>query len=325
MTYDLYFHNDFDGVASAAVMHAFFKSRGERVQHFFPLDYLVIPEWKRSAFFRKNSHFGGSRNAPVVLDFPYHPKAVFWYDHHDSTFRKEEWERAFKPDARHRYDTAYLSCCRLVLDVLMRDFQFRPGAHLKELARWLDVIDGARYHSARETVELKIPALKLTACVEYGRRLRGTHFARFVKLLSELPMAKTLRDPVVSRTYAKVERATRRALGIYKKETRVIGKVAFMDESGVHAPTLRFAPLYFHPKALFVVRMRRDGSQKTFYHFSVGVNPWRIPARHPHVGRLLAGYGGGGHERVGGLEVKGLEKAKTVKNEIIRILNDSQP
>ena len=39
MTYDLYFHNDFDGHASAAVMLSFLGGRGDRIGHFVPVDF----------------------------------------------------------------------------------------------------------------------------------------------------------------------------------------------------------------------------------------------------------------------------------------------
>src|SRR5882672_7372494 len=101
MLYDLYFHDDFDGHAASAVVLAFLRSRGDDAGHFVPVKYDIIPEWLDEDFFNKHKLFKGKRNLAVVVDFPYHPKAAFWFDHHLLPFRKKVWGDKFKPDQSH--------------------------------------------------------------------------------------------------------------------------------------------------------------------------------------------------------------------------------
>src|SRR5271155_4749866 len=109
MLYDIYFHNDFDGRASAAVMLAFLRSRGDDIEHFIPVKYDIIPvgtkkQWLDDKFLEKNKLFRGKHNPAIIVDFPYHPQAAFWFDHHLRPFRKPGWEKKFKSDREHRYD-----------------------------------------------------------------------------------------------------------------------------------------------------------------------------------------------------------------------------
>ena len=140
MTYDLYFHNDFDGWASAAVMVSFFECRGDRIGHFVPVDFDLQSQWLDDDFFTNHRLFKGRRNAPVVLDFPFHPGTAFWFDHHLSPFKKEAWRKSSVSDKTHAYRPQYFSCCHMTYDMLKRNFKWRPPAYFKQL----DLV--ARYH-----------------------------------------------------------------------------------------------------------------------------------------------------------------------------------
>jgi oligoribonuclease NrnB/cAMP/cGMP phosphodiesterase (DHH superfamily) len=122
MKYDIYFHNDFDGRAAAAIVLAFLRSRGDDIGHFTPVKYDVIPQWLDERFFEKHKLFKGRRNPAIIVDFPYHPAAAFWFDHHIRPFRKNGWEGKFTPDKCRRYDDSYRSACHLALDSLSKGF-----------------------------------------------------------------------------------------------------------------------------------------------------------------------------------------------------------
>ena len=93
-----------------------------------------------------------------MLDFPFHPGTAFWFDHHLSPFKKEVWQKKFHEDAAHAYRPQYFSCCHVAYDLLERNFKWQPPAYFKKLVAWLDVIDGARYVSAKQTILMKEPA-----------------------------------------------------------------------------------------------------------------------------------------------------------------------
>src|SRR6185369_9979826 len=122
-----------------------------------------------------------------VVDFPFHPKAAWWFDHHGGPFRKKGWKEKFKPSKFLHHDPDYASCCGQVVAVLRKEFGWKPPAQLKEMVKWGDILDGAQYRSARQTMELKEPALQVDVFFE---RFGDAAIANktFVTLLSEQPI-----------------------------------------------------------------------------------------------------------------------------------------
>ncbi len=305
MIYDIYFHDDYDGRASAAVILAFFKSRGDRVKKFVPVDYSIEAKWPKLKFARPT----------VIVDFLYHPKAAFWFDHHATTFLKPEWERKFKQTKYHNWDPKYFSCCHQVLDVLKRKFGFRPPKHLKELAKWLDVTDGARYTSARQAVERKEPALVIGEFIDRARG--GDPLTWLIKLLAKKSLKEIAATPVMRRAAKKFHGETRSIITWYRAHVELHGRVGFTDLTGKGITESRFAPYYMYPKLLYSIRLNHnmDGS----YHLSVGANPWKRGQNKVHIGKFLRErWGGGGHHDVGGAETRSRARAMRMVRESIK-------
>ncbi len=294
MKYDIYFHNDFDGRASAAVMLAFLRSRGDDIERYVALTYGNEKEWLKEDLTKK-------RNPAIVVDFIYHPGTAWWFDHHPTAFRKEKWKRAFKPDKFHRYDASYKSACHLVRDTLRKNFGWKPPAHLKELARRLDVIDGAAFRSPRETIEMKSPALRINALIETASRTEAED--RFlIRLLAARPLARVVTVPRIARAIRTLRKKVRESMRFYRENLRSFGKTTLIDVTNDPLRGLfRFAPYYLHPKTVFSFRLRKRGPG--VWHLSVGVTPWRRAVNRFDLGTLMRRrYGGGGHKDVAATE-----------------------
>ncbi len=95
-------------------------------------------------------------------------RRLFRSDHHVRPFRKEGWEGKFKPDSAHRFEDSYRSACHLVYDSLREGFDWKPPAHLRDLVKWLNVIDFADYKSAEQTSAMKEPAIQANVFIENG-------------------------------------------------------------------------------------------------------------------------------------------------------------
>ena len=329
MTYDLYYHNDFDGRASAAVILAFFKTTGDRVGRFVPMDYTVKPQWIREDFFKHYSNPFGlaqgkwKKNPPIIVDFLYHPKAAVWFDHHHTTFMKEAWQRAFKASELRAWDKDAPSCCGLVLKHLEKTAGFKPPAHLKELAKWLDIIDSAAYKSAAQTIELKDSAIQINAFLEHYKR-GGNKLVWLIKLLSEQPMSEIVKDARVRAGMRELEKQKKRDIAFYKDHIENIGKVIFADLTTYHGADFRFAPYYLSPSSRYglVFKKKNDSLHKgkSVFHISLGVNPWRKKESKIDMGNILRRYGGGGHKNVGGLELPTRVDVEKAKTEILEYL-----
>ena len=317
MIYDLYFHNDFDGWASAAIMLSFLEGRGDRIGHFVPIDHDLQEQWADDAFFKKHRLFAGKRNAPVVLDFPYHPGTAFWFDHHPTAFKKESWKRKFKEDRSHAYRPRYYSCCHMTYAMLKRNFGWHPPERFKELIAWLDVVDAARYASAEETIFMKDPAFAVTNFIdaEPGTAKRA---AEVIRLLAERPLREIAVLPKVAAAGRRERKRALRNLAYYRKHLVVRGAATMIDLSADRTRLLRYAPYYLHPEIPYNVRITRKGA---FYHLGLSKNPWSRIRGRIHAGRLMRTYGGGGHDGAGAAEFKDRKSVLRARDEIVERLN----
>jgi hypothetical protein len=321
MKYDIYFHNDFDGRASAAVMLAFLRSQGDEIEHYVPVKYDLIPQWMNENFLSGNKLFKGKHNPAIIVDFPYHPQAAFWFDHHIRPFRKEAWRKKFRTDKLHRYNDAYRSACHLVYDSLVRDFGWRPPAHLKDLVKWLDIIDGARYKSAKQTIEMKEPAIQVNTFVENA----SSDFAMTVKtirFLSERSLKDFTNVPRVKERIKKIRRGMKTSIRFYQKNIKIVDRVMVADLSLDPTDDIaHFAPYYLYPKLNYVVRFHPFPGRRSMFHVNVGSNPWRRSENKKNIGEFLKKYDGGGHKDVGGVDVNGKAKVLRIIEAVVKFLN----
>lgn len=309
MKYDIYFHNDFDGGASAALMTEFLKSRGEGIKNYFPIDYGEISDEKRW-FSRK------FKNPSVILDFLYHPAAIFWFDHHVTPFIKKDWQKKFRADKRHCWGQNYPSAYHLILDSLKKNFDFQANRHFQEITYWADIIDGARYVSAKQPIEMKEPALQINAFIKPNKQNPAV-LIWLVKILGKESLAETARRPKIKKIINRLRKEMASALEFCKKNIKIFNRVAFLDLSQISILELKYVTYYFYPNLSYSLLL----SKRNLLHLNVGFNPWRKKKNRINIGQLLKKYGGGGHKNVGGLEIKDHREAIKIVNQIINFLN----
>lgn len=320
MKYDIYFHNDFDGRASASIVLAFLRSRGDDIEHFVPVKYDIIPQWIDEKFLEKNKLFRGAHNPAIVVDFPYHPQAVFWFDHHIRPFRKPGWEKKFKPSAGRRYDDSYRSACHLAYDSLQKGFGWKPPVYLSDLVKWLDVIDFANYKSARQTIEMKEAAIQANVYIENGGDTGRV--GETVQFLAERSLTEFVKTPGVKKFIAKMRRNMAASIRFHEKNIKIDGRVMVIDLHGDKTDDLAyFAPYFLHPKMLYAVRFHGFPGNPNLYHINIAVNPWLRAQSDKNIGEFLKRNGGGGHKDVGGTEIKGRAATLKVVQAAVKFLN----
>jgi|GEM_PF-21373 len=322
--YDIFFHDDLDGRASAAVFVDFLMSRGSRIERFVPVEHDVGDAWlKKDAL----DTLAGTpkRNPAIVVDFPYHPQAVFWYDHHPTAFRLPAWQQRFQSSAYQQLDPSYLSACRLTIDALVAGFDYRPPAFIRELGRWLDIIDGARYANAFQTIALREPALQVNAYLEHetssAKRGDGerdpVHW--LIEALARMPIGTVARDRRVREVTALVRAETKASLSLYRRLLDVRGCVAVVDISELSTRRLRFAPYYLAPNAVFAVTIAGRGDDT--WVVMVGVNPWKRERSSLDIGGLLTHFGGGGHPYAGAVLLRSRAEVERVTDYFVTLFN----
>jgi len=285
----------------------FLKSRGDNIVSFTPLNYS--PELKKNwANFRFKSPF-------IIVDFKYHPKADFWFDHHLGAFFNKKWRDNFRNDKTHYFAPEFKSCCSMIIFHLKRKFDYRPARNIKNLAKWADLIDSASYKSAKQAVELKEPALRLTLFLDSDSPPRQ---GELVERLAVESISKVAKSHFVVKKLERLDREAKETRKIFKNILTSKNKSALVNTTKTKLFVPRYLEYLLCPQLEYSVRVESvdDG-----YHISAGRNPWRKGKTPVNIGKLLSKYGGGGHKNVGGAGRKKKSEILKIAREVVEYLN----
>lgn len=298
----IHYHRDFDGMVSAAVLAAILRDKAREDPGWRSINYDQRQDWQ--------SFQAGKRFA--IVDFHFHPRAEYWFDHHPTTFLTEELRSRYAPSERWRWDATSPSCPPLILSHAREHWSYTAPARFEEMARWSDVIDAARYKDVEQALFGEDPALRIA---------RALTVAPTVEWCDELVAAMTEHDLAAVAAREDVEKAHQRASRNRDKALEqfpptVLSKkdgVVHFDASSNQIRRERFAAFYHHPEASYLVGVipTRAG-----YHVSAGENPWNPPRSAAHIGSIMERYGGGGHRSVGGANPESLADARRVAGEV---------
>jgi hypothetical protein len=302
----LYLHFPcFDGVISAVLASEYLRRKhGWETREIVPVDYARQAEWAASAL----------KEPAVVVDFLYHPKAIFWADHHQTTFATEalkaDFERRNSPDLL--YDPKATACAEVLwrkVYRLLREPRFR------DMVAWARRIDGARYGDVKEAVWGDAPALRI------NQSLMNDSSAEYCRYLVESLRTKSLREvassSMVRDRYATVRKAIRRGQKLFTAQSHMErdGVVVFqLPKQSENILVSRYAPYLAYPDARYSVGIlaQGDGAKITAMR-----NPWRRFKSLP-LGQIFRSFGGGGHQRVASVLVDDTHKAESVLSDIVK-------
>ena len=299
----IYFHRDFDGMVSAALLASILRGRGEADVSWSSVNYDQRRDWER---------FGeGERFA--IVDFHFHPRAEYWFDHHPTTFLSAELRERYQPSERWRWDETSPSCPPLVIAHAREHWAWQPEERFLEMARWSDVIDAALYENVEQAVFGDQAALRVS---------RALTAAPSNAWVDELVGAMSTQSIEAVASLSKVEKAFQRASRNRDKALEQFPptvdsmeeRVLLYDASSNAIRRERFAPFYHYPDIHYAVGVipTRSG-----FHVSCGRNPWNAPPVDAiHVGQIMERYGGGGHRAVGGAHPPDLQAARKAAAEI---------
>jgi hypothetical protein len=311
----LYHANCFDGCASAAFLGRFLQAReGGRIAR---LDDQPVQHHEGDPF--PAGAFDGDVNAVVDFRYSTSPRLDWWFDHHQSAFHRPGDRDHFEADrsGQRFWDPAAPSCTGFIARVARERFGF-DAPDLAEVVRWADVIDAARFPSARVAVTLEEPALRIMTLLEASRdpALPG----RIIAALRRRPLAEVAAEPWVAEPLAPVLERHFRSIEAVGRATRVEDGVAFVDlaAAGIEAGN-KFIVYHLHPEARYTVVLSQDPRRAKV---SVGSNPWARDPRPHDIATICERYGGGGHPVVGAvtLDPHRIADARRIAGEIAALL-----
>ena len=300
MTFRVLHHNQcFDGACSAAVFTKFHREciGGASDYEYRGLAHSatgVIPE----------SVFGPGENAIVDFKYTTSPKLTWWFDHHQSAFLTEEDRAAFNAGQRgplgmrQFFDPDFISCTSFIAAVGASRFGFDVGS-LGELLYWADIVDGARYESAKAAVEMQAPAMKLTMVIENADT--PDFIPRIIPMLTTVPLAEIVAQPFIQEKIGPLMAKHIASMNLIRTRGELIDGVISIDLLDRCTEALnKIIPYYYFPDATYTVAVTRSSSRTKI---SVGPNPWTtIPhSRLENIAEICERYGGGGHARVGAI------------------------
>ena len=283
----IYYHRDFDGMASAAILaDALEKSRGESQVRWAGVNFDRTLNWEDFAM--------GQQFA--VVDFHYHPRAKYWFDHHPTTFLTDEDKATFTPDENRSFDPESPSCPPIILKHAIEHWGYEPPAHFAELSKWSDIIDAARFGTADQSLFGKEAAIRVSRALTCSPDL--SFHDKVVGLMRDKPLLQVANDPTMDKCYERSCRNRDNALENFSANVQLRSATAlFADLRSRKIRRERFAPFYLNPEIHYAVTLLPT---RAGVHITVASNPWNRPKSDFHLGNEMKKYGGGGHQGVGG-------------------------
>jgi hypothetical protein len=293
------FHNRcFDGACSASLFTRFHRECVGTAD-----DYSYQGLMHRAGGLFQFGDFSGDENAIVDFKYSNDPRVTWWFDHHLSAFLTAEDEAEFRLGQadgaqvqRKFFDADYTSCTGLIADVAVAKFGFDMSG-LQELRYWADIVDGAKYESAKSAVEMEAPAMKLTMVIENAAD--ETLIPQMIPLLTSMSLQEVLEQPFVEVLVGPL--MDRHRAGIELIRERAVfdrGVITFDLMDQTMEGYSKFIPYYLHPEGTYVVGLSKSSFRTKI---SVGTNPWtaRPVEELVNLAAVCERYGGGGHARVG--------------------------
>ncbi len=297
----VFYHDKcFDGACSASLFTRFHR---ECIGTAAGYDYQGLVHRAGALF--EESDFIGEENAIVDFKYSSSPKITWWFDHHQSAFLDEADREHFLAGQRDPvismrkfFDPKYTSCTSFLAHIGETRFGFdtKPVA---ELIHWADIVDGAKYESPEQAVEMPAPAMKLTLIIESTQD--PTFIPRLIPLLSSMPLAEILEQPFVAQLLPPLMEKHAEAIELIRDRSEERDGTIFFDISDHLLEGFnKFIPYYLHPQAVYSIGLSKSSFRTKV---AVGSNPWTEvdPAKMVNLAKVCERYGGGGHARVGAI------------------------
>jgi len=301
MVETIIYHNDTDGVFSAAVYMFYNRS----------VDFDLLPIESSSRSDLPNIIERLSTKV-IVLDYAYDKGAKFWCDHHYS----EQFGKGTIETDRMVYDPSSKSNASLLFKYLTMD-KDRLLKDMSNAINLVDMVDSAGYSSADYVFMSMDPIMKIKRYIDVFNKPNTTEtLNRLVKLLCRhnFDLDKVCNDLNVDHRKYQVKQL-RDVVNLGYKADVEDGIAFYYVESSLVEPP-RYSEYFVYDDVKAGVRIRYTDSDVC--NVSIGTNPWKSSIG--HVGdfiRSLDYVKGGGHIGVGGLTIHPSDLDK-LKEDIIK-------
>lgn len=309
--FTIWYHRDFDGIASAAILADVIRTKKGRTDvRWEGINHDRRHEWEA---------WGGGGEEFAVVDFFFHPRAAYWFDHHPTTFINDAFRAAYKESDVWHFDPTAPSCPPIILQHASKYWEYKVPERFVELTHWSNIIDSAKFKSAEEALFGDQPALRVMRALSVAPRPDWSD--EIVRRLLSNDISDVANDPEIEKRYQRACKNRDTALDQF--EGTIVehsGGVLLYDATSDKVRRDRFAPFYLYTGVYYAVGIvpTRGG-----IHITAAENPWNPPKTDANLGAICERFGGGGHRAVGGANPPNYNSARRIASEIATELQRS--
>lgn len=296
----IYFHRDFDGMVSAALLTDIFKKLGKYKQFsYIPVDFHLQDEWLNRRL----------EQPSAVLDFFYHPDAKYCYDHHVSAISEQYFGQVDSDNICLNMN--FKSTPAILKYKFEHVFDF---SSYYDVLKWSDIIDNSEYESPKDLYDSNNKYILLNKLISYYQHNNEDESMTTMipYLLDHTEQYLALHNDLIE-GISQEERAVIQQL---RGAMRLEHPVCIVDQSGTSFPVQRFIGYYYYPDLDYQLILYRKNEK---YMVNMGRNPWK-EFQSRNMGQLASKYGGFGRKDVGGIIANTYEEAHSLVNVLMREL-----
>lgn len=312
----VFYHDDFDGVASAAILAGCLKDVLNTPCTFEAVNYHLKSRWHDPKPLREDDY--------AIVDFLFHPGAKVWFDHHETTFIQQPYADAFSANLENTsterpvwvWNAHAPSCGKFIYDQLTVNGPETLKKY-QTLAEYADLVDAVQYESPEACYDLSHPATALNHAHRYLSE--GTKSSVIQALMTgDIESSLSVASAGIATAQVKVPQALAQYSNLYARHNEVV----FVSTLGEKVPLMRFAPFISCPTAAYAVILYGGGNGKV--RVSAVKNPW-LDFIHKDLSQLMAQFGGGGHQGAAATNFENPDTAVTegwnCARHLIQVLN----
>lgn len=277
----VFFHNDSDGIVSAAI---FLNNLGSLN------DVILVPVYTSFRGDKFDKMIGKVDGEVYIFDFQYNEKAKFWCDHHQN----QELGFATVINDKMVYDCKARSSASLLFNAIHKNTN--DAEAVASLVRGIDMVDSADYPSPEFIFNDKSPVMILRSYLEYSYPSEAMYCRCVEKLVQcKMNLQEALTLMCIDGSYVD---AIRQKVDGIKKKLEIYGKISVVRQ--------KFP--YQHPRyaenllseAKYNIRTSDENAKDLRVH--IAYNKWHKEKSSINIGNYAGKtfrYGGG-HYHVGG-------------------------
>ena len=287
-------HNDFDGVASAAIC-----------SQALGVNYLIFTG-PRAILDNKLS----VTQQDVVCDLPCPMEVGLWFDHHEGNLEELQTRQIDTENIPGKFETRD-SCASVVYEYFRSDHDFPE--HFEQLVRETDIIDSFNYASIDEWRQ-ETPAHIIDATIriqEESAERKWQYLRQLVAHMKKFPLEHITKMPSVKKRYHQYRQEEDRMLELLKDDITFLPQDEAHDLIIIdltrhnHRPRIVKNLAYlFHPEAKAVIEVKNVFEHQTKTNdlvFAMSLSLHYNQQLHAkHIGNIMRDLNiGGGHAGAG--------------------------